>query len=121
MGTVKENGYSYFMWQGQILKTPRDILYCPIEKGEVCLKEVQIQAQALIAQRLIRCLCDVTDSLPLDALMLAIHDVDLRSPIDVRQILGPMKLFSMWLPDFAYAVIKHIPFENFSSTVIHSI
>lgn len=51
-----------------MLWVPREILYRPIEKGGVNIKNVQIQADALILNQILISMCDYDTFLSADAI-----------------------------------------------------
>lgn len=97
-----------------MLKVSREILYRPFEKGEVNLKNIQLQAYALIINRLIKCLCEFSRSLLYDSLMIASHYIDDTFPIDSRTIRESIKMFDVYLIDVFYAVVGDIPLKEYS-------
>lgn len=78
------------------------------------LKNVQIQASALLSHRLLQALCIYSETLSFDALIIAIRNVEVVAVVDISSIIGPMKHLASEILDFAYAVIGKIQIEFFA-------
>lgn len=78
----------------QMLKIPRTVFYRACSGGDLNLKHVQYKTDDLLIHRMIQNLILSTQTLTYEALLIAIRDLELVSPIDVRKIREPMQLFT---------------------------
>lgn len=86
--------------------------YCPIEKGGLNLKNFQIQADALILNRMLKCFCDFEISLTCEAFSIIIHFISVSLPIHIREIKDPMKTFAVYFVEIVYASVGAVPWKR---------
>jgi hypothetical protein len=73
-----------FIWHGQILRTPREILYLSEDLGGLSLLHIGIHNRALVIHRTLAIICDQDTSFSQVFLMQILKLIDIEGPINIK-------------------------------------